>query len=181
MMKFVCLSLCVCGISSVYAQEAAFESTTHDDSHHKFTLVMGHAHVSKGINILSGDREWQALPAWGLDYDYVLNSKWAIGIHNDIIVESFEVESNGGKVLKRTRPVASAILGTYKLSEHFAAQLGLGGEFATEENFALTRIGIEYGYELPRGYEISGVLNYDIKWNAYDTYLIGIGIAKTIH
>ncbi len=179
-MKIACFSICVLGCFLAVAQEST-SGELNKSEHHKFTLVLGHAHLSEGINDITGKKEWRVLPAWGLDYDFILNSKWGIGIHNDIIVESFEVESHQGTVLKRTTPVATAILGTYSISEHFAAQLGFGGEFAKEQNFALTRIGIEYGYELPNDFEISAVLNYDIKWNAYDTYLIGIGIAKMIH
>jgi len=55
----------------------------------------------------------------------------------------------------------------------------MGGEFAKEENFMLTRAGVEYGVEIRNGWEVSGNLGYDFKWNAYDTWTIGIGIAKS--
>jgi hypothetical protein len=141
---------------------------------------MSHAHVAEGFDPNTGSKQWRILPAWGLDYDYVFTEKWALGLHSDVVVETYDVETADGKVLKRTRPLASALLGTYKLNQHLALQLGLGGEFAKEETFALTRVGIEYGWELPGAFELSGVFNYDFKWNAYDTFLIGIGVAKLI-
>jgi hypothetical protein len=149
-------------------------------SHHKFTLVLAHANLSRGINASTGKRQWQSLPAWCLDYDFMPSEKWHIGLHNDIITETYEVEDNENKTIQRTRPISSSIIGTYKFTPHWAFQLGMGGEFAKEQNFVLTRLGLEYGWELPGNFELSGVLNYDIKWNAYDTYVIGIGIAKLL-
>ncbi|URM38914.1 hypothetical protein [Flavobacterium anhuiense] len=69
-------------------------------------------------------------------------------------------------------------MGIYKPNEHWSFLLGFGGEFAKEEDFFLTRAGIEYGYELPKGWEIFGTASYDFKWNAYDSWGIGLGIAK---
>lgn len=69
-------------------------------------------------------------------------------------------------------------MGIYKLNEHWSFLLGMGGEFAREEDFLLTRAGAEYGYELPKGWEVFGTFSYDFKWNAYDSWGIGLGIAK---
>jgi hypothetical protein len=173
MKHFTLFILCIIGsFVQVIAQNSGNE--------HKFTLVLAHANLADGINPSTGKREWLALPAWCFDYDFSPSEKWSIGLHNDIIIETFEVESNDSKTIKRTRPVSSSIVGTYKFDEHLALQLGMGGEFAKEENFVLTRIGIEYGWALPKNFEVSGIFNYDIKWNAYDTYVIGIGVAKII-
>ena len=62
-----------------------------------------------------------------------------IGLHTDIVLETFEVEKNleGGteEVVERTRPIAPAILFIYKPTEHWSLGLGVGGEFAKEENY----------------------------------------------
>src|SRR5918993_1221502 len=47
---------------------------------HKLTLVIAHAHLSKGINMSTGNQQWIILPAWCFDYDYVINPKWQIGL-----------------------------------------------------------------------------------------------------
>jgi hypothetical protein len=42
----------------------------------------------------------------------------------------------------------------------------------------LNRFGVEYAAELPNEWEVFGTLSYDLKWKAYDTWVLGIGIAK---
>lgn len=161
----------------------AQESEESFSPHHQLGIVISHAHVFEGRNE-EGNREVLSLPAWGIDYTYHLSSHWAVGLHTDIIIEKFKVEKNlesreEKETVERSYPIAPALMGIYKLDDHWSFLLGMGGEFAKEENFFLTRAGIEYGYELPKGWEVLGNLGYDFKWNAYDTWTIGIGIAKS--
>lgn len=150
--------------------------------HHQIGISINHVHVFEGIDD-DGNKEALALPAWGIDYTYHLSQKWAVGLHTDFIIEKFKVEknlSNGeeNETVERSYPVAPALVGIYKLNEHWSFLLGMGGEFAKEENYLLTRAGTEYGYELPKGWEVFGTFSYDLKWNAYDSWGIGLGIAK---
>ena len=147
--------------------------------HHLLALVVSHAHVFEGRDA-DGKISVLALPAWGLDYTYAFRPRWGIGLHTDLIIEKFKVEKNlgDGEEIERSFPVAPAIVGVYKPGRHWSLLLGMGGEFAKEENFALTRAGVEYSAELPGGWEILGTIAYDFRWNAYDTWTLGIGIAK---
>lgn len=151
--------------------------------HHEIGISINHVHVFEGIDD-NGNKEVLALPAWGIDYTYHISQKWAIGLHTDFIIEKFKVEKDleSGKedeTIERSYPIAPALMGIYKLNEHWSFLLGMGGEFAKEDDFLLTRAGAEYGYELPKGWEIFGTFSYDIKWNAYDSWGIGLGIAKS--
>ncbi|MHC0444678.1 hypothetical protein [Flavobacterium phragmitis] len=173
-----CLNLFLMPFKSLAQQSE--ESFT---PHHQLALVLSHAHVFEGRN-QDGEREVLSLPAWGIDYTYHFSPKWAAGLHTDFIIEKFAVEKNlaGGEekqTIERSYPIAPALVGIYKLNGHWSFLLGMGGEFAKEEDFLLTRAGAEYGYELPKGWEVLGSFGYDFKWNAYDTWTIGIGIAKS--
>lgn len=106
---------------------------------HSVGLTIGHA---------QGKRKTLSLPMWGLDYNYKLSHKWQLGLHTDFITETFEVEKNlegGGhdEVVERSSPIAPAIMGLYKPNHHWGFGLGLGAEFAKEENYALTRASVE--------------------------------------
>lgn len=152
------------------------------EPHHQLSIVLSHAHVFDGRD-QQGNREVLSLPSWGIDYTFHFAEKWAAGLHTDFIIEKFAVEKNlaggrGKKTIERSYPIAPAIMGIYKLNGHWSFLLGMGGEFAKEEDFLLTRAGIEYGYELPKGWELLGSFGYDFKWDAYDTWTIGIGIGK---
>jgi hypothetical protein len=154
----------------------------HDEGHetahkkHSIALFIGHTHVSKGVR--ENDRKWLVLPSWGLDYNYHFNHKWALGLHNEMIVETFAVEDSGGETLERSRPFATTLVATYKLSEWLGAMFGGGGEFSKEENFGMFRMGLEAGIELPHDFELLFTTNYDVKIEAYDSWNLGMGIAK---
>lgn len=145
--------------------------------HSTIGLVVSHAHVFTGRDA-NGDKKVLALASWGIDYNYHLSPKWAVGLHTDIIIESFKVEEHDGEIIERSYPIAPALMGIYKPSHHWSLMAGAGAEFAKEENFFLTRLGVEYGAEIRNGWEVFGSLAYDIKWNAYDSWVLGLGISK---
>ncbi len=153
-------------LTSVHAQ---------DEKKHELSVVLGHAHITKGINE-NGKRAWLVAAAWGLDYTFHINKKWGIGLHNDIVLEDFTVE--GKEIIERSYPISSCIIGSFMPVEKLSIIAGAGGEFAGEGNYFLCRIGIEYGIELPKNWELSPSFTYDNKINAYDTWLMGIGIGK---
>lgn len=158
----------------------AQEEEEEAEGKHRITLVLGHAHVPEGIGS-DGQRKVLVLGSWGLDYDYWLSAHWAVGLHSDFIVENFELEEHFGRekaVIKRSRPLASALVVTYKPGKHLTFLAGGGGEFAKEENFLLIRAGVEYGWELPNEWELGVSLMNDFKIDAYDSWLFGLGVSK---
>ncbi|WP_336515354.1 hypothetical protein [Pollutibacter soli] len=152
-------------------------------SKHSIGLTIGHESVFNGRDE-NGKKKTLKLPFWGVDYNYRINSKWLIGLHTDIILESFEVEKNlksgTEEVVERTIPVAPAIIGMFTPGEHWKFGLGAGAEFAKEATYFLNRAAVEYGQEFGKGWEVFCSLQYDFRWNAYDTWTIGLGISKTL-
>jgi len=175
--------------SFLFAQHA--ESSLHVaaghalSGHHKHSvsLVISHAHVREGLNS-TGQKSFLVLPSWGVDYFYHVNPNWAIGVQADLILESFIVEkhldgNNASEQIERSRPFAPSIMGMYKPNHHWGFKLGIGQEFAKEENLPLTRLGVEYAYPLAKHrWEITANVGYDFKWKAYDTFVLGLGISK---
>ncbi|MGL2963429.1 hypothetical protein ACSVH2_06380 [Flavobacterium sp. RSB2_4_14] len=167
----------------------AQEEKQTNGSHHQVSLVVGHTTIFDGKDE-NGDKQVLFLPSWGIDYTYYFKTEenkptWGIGLHTDIITETFKVtknldSENPEEEIERTNPIAPAIMGIYKTSRHWAFLLGFGEEFAKEENLTFTRAGIEYGAEISAGWEVFGSFNYDFKWNAYDSWTLGIGIAKKL-
>lgn len=169
--------------NSSFAQQKE-ESKEPFHPEHKLSVVISHAHVFQGKDA-DGNSQALFLPSWGLDYTYQFAPKWGIGLHTDIITQTFKVEKHlgfggSGDVIERSYPIAPALMGIFKPNKHWSFLFGAGIEFAKEENFFLNRVGVEYGVELPRGWEVFGSLSYDIKWNAYDTWVLGLGISKVL-
>lgn len=153
-----------------------------EEGRHSLLLMIGHEHSFNGRDD-EGKKKVLILPFYGLDYNYRISEKFSIGLHTDFVVESFKVEKNlksdTSEVVERTRPVAPAVMAFYKAGKHWSFGLGMGGEFAREENYWLNRAGVEYASEIRNGWEVSGGIQYDFRWKAYDTYTIGLGIGKS--
>lgn len=161
--------------TSSWAQEIGHEEM---ESRHSLAITINHAHTFQGVNA-QGKRQVLILPMWGLDYNYRLSEKWWLGLHTDIIVETFEVEAfdnEGEETIRRTRPIAPALMGFYTLNEHWKLGGGAGLEWSEEETFTLNRLAMEYAYPLSQGWELIGAVQYDLRWNAYDTWSLGLGV-----
>jgi hypothetical protein len=92
----------------LHAQHAA-DSTSNNGYHtmkgsHRIALGLGHTHLSQGQ--IEGRTKWLPIASWTLNYDYWLSDKWAIGLQNDWILETFVVIHSGDKELERKNPWA---------------------------------------------------------------------------
>ncbi|SRR6056297_540577 len=145
---------------------------------HAIALVISHTQINEGLDE-NGEKQWLSLPSWGINYNYYLNKKWALGIHSDIIVEDFVVESLGrsGETIERSYPIASALVVSYKPGEHFSFMLGTGGEFTKDQSFFMLRLGIEYSYHMNQNWELIANLLNDLKLNGYNSWGVGLGVA----
>jgi len=189
MTKSIFLIGFILGICQIlYAQEEdkhqheEHQEDNHEEYHkHMLSLVLGHAHVSKGVK--NERTTWLVLPSWAIDYNYFISPKWALGLHTDIIIDDFEVESgsegNGGAItLERSSPISVVGAVSYKPLHHLALIVGAGVEYAPEETFTLIRLGIEPSIELSEKFEVIFTLGYDFKIDAYNNWNLGVGIAR---
>ena len=158
----------------------------HDDHnifhpHHALGLIISHTQVSQGVQA-NGNKKWLSLPSWGVNYNYKFSKKWAIGLHNDIVVEDFAVEdylkSGSNNILQRSYPIATALMASFKPGNNFSYLFGAGGEFAHTGSFFLMRLGVEYSYHLNRKWELNAMVTNDLKINAYNSWAIGMGISR---
>ena len=172
--------LLIVGLSTVMflnAQEKAeHESEKGNKGFHQFSFMLSHSKIGEGI--VNGSKKSISAPSLGLDYNYWISNKLALGLQTDIITESFKIEDNGGAILDRSTPLAIVPSLSFKPKKHSLFILGLGKEYAKEGNFALSRFGYEYSFELPKEFELSFGVTYDKKWDAYDIWTFGIIISK---
>lgn len=168
-------------LGMLVAQEEEGTHGSHHGEHHKHSVqvMLSHSFISKGIGD-DGERNWITVPSWGINYNYHINEKWAVGWHNDIMIERFfiEREDEEGGSLERNFPIASLIIGTHKLGKGWAVAFGGGVEYEENESFGVVRAGVEYGVHLPKKWEVIFAFNYDVIVEAYDSFNLGIGVAK---
>lgn len=147
----------------------------------RFTLSMGHAHTKKAISKDHGSDISSA--AWAFDADYWISDHFAVGLHNDIILENFVIEEHLGNneyaFLEREYPIAVVPVLLYKPWHHLVVLAGAGPEFSKEKNLMVIRSGLEYGWKLTNAWELGVTTNYDFK-RSHDTWMLGFGISKFI-
>lgn len=153
------------------------EESSHEMKHHRVSIVISHTRVPKAL----GDTEpFGALiiPSWGLNYEYWINEKWAIGLHNDIEIADYIIETNEGRTLERERPIIVSLVGIYNPWRGLELLAGFGKEFETHENFWVYRLGVEYELELHHHWDVAPSLVFDLKENVYDSWTLGVVIGK---
>lgn len=163
--------------SSVLAFANAQEVTTED--HHKFPHfriagLIGHTFIPTTPN--GHDRT--IIPSWGFDIEYWFNHKWAIGLHNDMEIQSFVIERGQDEFLEREYPLVLTLDALYNIKDGLVLQLGPGYEIEKNENFFLVRAGLEYEIEMKHHWDISPTIFYDTRFEANDTWTIALGIGK---
>ena len=113
-----------------------------------------------------------------LDYNRVLNSRWFVGLHSDIILQSFEVvRSSDQSILKRYYPLCVVAVAGFKPTEFLGVMVGGGIELEEDEHLGVVRISVEYGFRLSKGWEFPLGITYDIKLNGYSSMVLGVGFA----
>ena len=171
------LSLFILATSPILAQEENEELRSEEFKHHQIGLLLGHTHMRAGEEIESKSR--LSLPSFTLYYNYYFNETWSLGLHTDLVTEQFVAQSlGGGDAVERERPVAPAIMLGYKPVEHFTFLVGGGVDIDGEETLGLIRLDTEYGLEIINEWEFVVAFGYDIRIDAFDSFQLGVGIAK---
>jgi hypothetical protein len=181
MMKAITIIILLVISSSSFAQheEGIHESNDAHSAHHKITLVMANSLITNHIDDQSN--AVLMVPTFGLNYDFMFHSKWGVGLHSDIILQQFKVEKHEGhEELIRENPVAVCLVGLFKPAPKLSLLAGYGVEIETHENLQLLRFGVEYGVHLPKNWELGCMLEYDIKFKTYGTFMFGVGFSKIL-
>jgi len=163
----------------IFSQEDRQEEKTEEGlkGTHRITLGLGHTHLAKGKNI-DGEKVWMTVPSWSFNYDYWITNKWAIGLQTDLVIDNFVVENEDGDEIEREKPFAVVPVGIFKPFKHFSFFLGTGVELEKTENMWLTRLGAEFGCDLPKGWEAGIAAMWDNKWGNYNSWVLEFSFSK---
>jgi hypothetical protein len=166
---------------SLSAQETHKEAPATSTHHgmkgaHRLTLGLAHTHSAEGKE--NGEKTWLSVPSWTLNYDYWTSNKWAIGLQTDIILETYVIENAEGVEYERSRPVTLVPSVLFKPGKRISFIAGVGGEFTDGEDFALTRLAIEYGFHIPGNWEVGAAFAWDKKWQYYNTWGLAFTFSK---
>jgi hypothetical protein len=149
--------------------------------HHRISAMMAFSHIP---SIIPGETVKQSVvvPTYGLNYDFWFHAKWAIGLHNDLILQQYKVESHENKEsLVRSYPLAVKAVVLYQPIHDLIFLAGYGKEFETNETLDVITVGVEYGIPIRKGWEANLNLLFDYNVDSYVSWMIGVGFAKNLY
>ena len=146
---------------------------------HKITLVTANSLINNIID--ENSNSLLLVPVFGFNYDYFFHNSWGIGLHNDLVLQQYEVERHdNSEELVRENPVAVCGIISFKPHHRWTLLGGYGVELEKNENISLFRFGLEYGIELKNNWELGFNAEYDQKIKAYSSFMFGIGFSKIL-
>ena len=141
----------------------------------RISSVLSHTYIPKATN--DGDKT-VIVPSIGLDIEYWFNKKWGIGFHNDLELESFEIEKDQQFFIEKEFPVVLTFDALWKFFKEWILVFGTGVEIEKAENLFIIRAGLEYEVEFGNHWDVAPTIFYDYRSNNFGTWSIGIGIGK---
>ncbi len=172
-MKFGPLSfiLLLLAIIPAFSQESEGEEPTK----HRVALLFGLTHIPRTIE--NGEMlKSEELPTIGVDYFYILNQKWLLGVVLDLELGKYAVDFDGENI-PRENAVVTGLVAVYRILKGWSIFTGPGVEFERNKNIFILRAGMEYEFELGNNWGLAPAFSYDFK-KEYSTYSLGVGISK---
>ena len=93
MIKTILSSLFLFFIVFANAQETE-QGEEEKEKRHSIAVLISHTQVAETVE--GEGKKSISVPSWGIDYNFGITEQWAVGLHNDIIVESFVIENSEG-------------------------------------------------------------------------------------
>jgi len=141
--------------------------------HHRLALLLAHTHVST-----RNRKEGLLIPTYGLDYEYWFNKRWALGLHTDLELQTFIVQTEHEEELERDYPLVVTLDLLWRPWKGLVFELGPGYEFEKNEDLFLIRMGVSYEIELPHHWDLAPTFFYDSRFESFDTYTLGLVIGR---
>lgn len=147
------------------------------------SIMIGHHRIINGINI-DGNTTGLLVPSWSFGLNRELNEKWFIGVHVDLIVQPYIVETGSNKnepdevnTIEREFPVTPAFIVGRRFGEYHSVIFGAGAEIESSESFAVLRLGYELAFPITDRVEALASLDFDYRLEGYNSYslLAGVG------
>lgn len=163
---------------ALFAQEESHESVENSLKRHKLGVFLGNAVIHGVHNTQTGKEQYVISPTFGIDYEYWINHKWAIGTYNEIAHLDIEVESDEHEeYIKRENAMLFSVVAVYEPFHNFGIFAGTGVETDPHHTFWIRYVGAEYAIVRCNDWDVSisaGYVNKDL----YDAFTFGIVIGR---
>lgn len=164
-------------INPILAQVEHHEQSEFSLKRHKVGIFMGNSLIHEVHNTHTGKEQYVLAPTFGLDYEYWISHKWAIGSYNEFTFLNIEVEQDHEEFVKRENVMLFSAVVVYELFPKFSIFAGTGFETDPHHTLWIRYVGAEYAFIRGDNWEVSvsaGFINKDL----YDAFTFGFVIGR---
>ena len=180
MRNFYLLTLCllVLFFNPLKAQEEDHHDSESALKRHKAAVVLGNSLIHGVKNTQTGKEQYLVAPTFGLDYEFWISHKWAVGTYNEFAHIDIEVETEEHEeYIKRENALLFSGVVIYEPFKRFSVFAGTGIETDPNHTFWIGYFGMEYAFIRSDDWEVSlsaGYINKDL----YDAFTFGVVIGR---
>jgi hypothetical protein len=164
--------------TSSFAQEESHEVIENSLKRHKVGAFLGNAVIHGVHNSQTGKEQYVIAPTFGIDYEYWISHKWAVGTYNEIAHLDIEVESEEHEeFIKRENAMLFSGVVVFEAFHNFGIFAGTGVETDPHHTFWIRYMGVEYTIVRCNNWDVSvsaGYVNKDL----YDAFTFGVVIGR---
>ena len=164
--------------TTVIAQEDAHETHTNPLKRHKIGAFLGNALIHGVHNTRTGKEQYVIAPTIGIDYEYWINHRWAIGTYNEIAHMDIEViTEEHEEYIKRENAMLFSAVAVFEPFRNFGIFAGTGIETDPHHTFWIRYLGMEYALVRHNNWDVSISVGY-VNKDRYDAFTFGVVIGR---
>lgn len=175
--NFLIALVLVIAFNPIFAQENNHQVVETALKRHKIGLFSGNTLIHGVHNTHTGKEQYILAPTFGMDYEYWLSHKWAIGTYNEVAFLNIEVEQDHELFVKRETGMLFSCVAVYEAFPRFSIFAGSGVEVDPNHTLWIRYLGAEYAFIRSDNWEVSvsaGYVNKDL----YDAFTFGFVIGR---
>ena len=162
--------------------QAQNENSKSDKSHllkrHKLGAFLGNAVIHGVHNTKTGHEQYVLAPTFGIDYEYWINHKWAVGTYNEVAHMDLEViTEDHEEYIKRENALLLSAVVVYEPIHNLGIFAGTGIETDPHHTFWIRYMGLEYAFVRCNDWDVSVAVGY-VNKDAYDVFTFGVVIGR---
>jgi hypothetical protein len=161
------------------AQEEEHKSEpAHNMKRHKVGVFLGNAIIHGVQNSITGQEQYILAPTFGIDYEYWINNKWAIGTYNEMAHVDIEVETQEHEeFIKRENTMLFSAVAVFEPFHHFGIFAGTGVETDPHHTLWIRYMGLEYTIVRCNNWDVSVTAGY-VNKELYDAFTFGLVLGR---
>ncbi len=128
-------------------------------------------------NSQTGKEQYELVPSFGIDYEYWLSHKWAIGTYNEVVFSNIIIEQDEEEFIERETSLLFSGVLVFEPLNRVTLFAGTGVETDQNETLMAAYLGAEYAFIRSDDWEVSCNVGY-ISKELYDSFTFGIVLGR---